>query len=216
MRVRTEAGSVTVLTAVFLVLACVCVSGLARVGEAAVDKARADRAADAAALAAAGVMAAGGGDEQARDACNLPADEAHHQHVRPRRELRQRDGRGELLVVHELIDVDDLPVELRDQRRGAADGEKRRGEERGEKLPDLVLHARLPCHRRTAIATGQIMSTTAHNGQRRRPTATNVAAPKAKEAIVLSQPLASRAAVPKMRPAAADAAPAVAARTSGR
>ena len=31
------------------------------------------------------------------------------------------------------------------------------------------------------MATGQIMSTTAHKGHRRRPTATNVAAPKTKE-----------------------------------
>jgi hypothetical protein len=61
-----EDGGVTLVTAAFVVLALAFTSGLARVGVAAVHRARADTAADAAALAAAGVLAAGGGADQAR------------------------------------------------------------------------------------------------------------------------------------------------------
>jgi len=61
-----DRGGVTILAVVFVVLAFGFTSGLARVGVAAVQGARADRAADAAALAAAGVLAAGGAPDRAR------------------------------------------------------------------------------------------------------------------------------------------------------
>ncbi len=57
---RRERGGVSILAIVALVLAAALMLGVARLGHAASDRARADTAADAAALAAAGVIARGG------------------------------------------------------------------------------------------------------------------------------------------------------------
>ncbi len=62
-----ERGAVSVLAVVMVVLAGALMLGLARLGHAADERARADTAADAAALAAAGVLA-GGGDPGAASA----------------------------------------------------------------------------------------------------------------------------------------------------
>ncbi len=57
---RDERGGVSVFAIVALVLAGALMLGVARLGHAASDKARAETAADAAALAAAGILARGG------------------------------------------------------------------------------------------------------------------------------------------------------------
>jgi secretion/DNA translocation related TadE-like protein len=59
-RNELERGSVAVLAIVAVALAIALAFGVARLGHAASDRARADTAADAAALAAAGVLARGG------------------------------------------------------------------------------------------------------------------------------------------------------------
>jgi secretion/DNA translocation related TadE-like protein len=60
-----DRGAVSVLMVAGLALALVLMLGVARLGHAASDKARAETAADAAALAAAGAIARGGGDPNA-------------------------------------------------------------------------------------------------------------------------------------------------------
>jgi secretion/DNA translocation related TadE-like protein len=57
---RPERGAVSILAIVALVFAGALMLGIARLGHAASDRARADTAADAAALAAANVIARGG------------------------------------------------------------------------------------------------------------------------------------------------------------
>jgi secretion/DNA translocation related TadE-like protein len=59
MTARDERGAVTVLAVVAVALAVALAFGVARLGRAAGDRARADTAADAAALAAAGAIARG-------------------------------------------------------------------------------------------------------------------------------------------------------------
>lgn len=61
----TERGAVSVLMLAGLVLAAALMFGVARLGHAATDKARAESAADAAALAAANVIARGGSESTA-------------------------------------------------------------------------------------------------------------------------------------------------------
>ena len=56
-----------------------------------------------------------------------------------------------------------------------------------------------------------MVTITAQIGARSRPTSTKVATPASAEAIVGFTPLARRAAVPKMRPAATDPPPVMAA-----
>jgi secretion/DNA translocation related TadE-like protein len=57
---RAERGGVSVLAIVAIVFAATLMMGVAHLGHAASDKARAETAADASALAAAGVLARGG------------------------------------------------------------------------------------------------------------------------------------------------------------
>jgi secretion/DNA translocation related TadE-like protein len=68
-----ERGSVSILAIVALVFAGALMFGVARVGHAASDKARAETAADAAALAAASVLARGGDSSSAADAASETA-----------------------------------------------------------------------------------------------------------------------------------------------
>jgi secretion/DNA translocation related TadE-like protein len=68
-----ERGSITVVTVVAAVFAAVLMMGVARLGHAANDKARAETAADAAALAAAGVLARGGSGASAAAAAGETA-----------------------------------------------------------------------------------------------------------------------------------------------
>jgi secretion/DNA translocation related TadE-like protein len=70
---QNERGAVTIFAIVALVFAAALMLGIARLGHAVNDKARAESAADASALAAAGVLARGG---SAVDASNAAAETA--------------------------------------------------------------------------------------------------------------------------------------------
>jgi secretion/DNA translocation related TadE-like protein len=70
---RNQRGSVTVFMVAAIALAAVLMAGVARVGGAAGQRARADSAADAAALAAADQLALGRGAAAAQDAARSTA-----------------------------------------------------------------------------------------------------------------------------------------------
>ncbi len=65
------------------------------------------------------------GHQHAGEARDMPADQRHHHHVRPRRGLRQREQRAEFLRRHPVMDVDHLTLHLGQDGVAAAEGEQR-------------------------------------------------------------------------------------------
>ena len=94
------------------------------------------------------------------DAAELIADQGHDQEVRARRGVGDREEIGELLLGEPVVDLDDLPMQLRHRGVDAADrneGEKHELQEEGGKravVPHLALH------QKTATLTGASKTTT--------------------------------------------------------
>ena len=82
--------------------------------------------------------------EGAGDSRDLPADEAHDQHVRAGRRLRQREHLREFGVGHPVLDVDGALMHLGNDRIGAADRQQRKHEELQRELDQQRIDQRQP------------------------------------------------------------------------
>ena len=121
-------------------------------------------------------------DQRAGNAGDGIADQRDDQHVRPRRELRDRKHIGELLVGHPVLHVDRDPVHFRNRGIRAADRKQRHQRRRSRPASrsgwcrEFMPTTRRRITKLMAMLSGIATSNTAGNGSRSSPIATNTAA----------------------------------------
>ncbi len=153
-------------------------------------------------------------DQRPRQSGDVIADEGHHDDVRSRCHLCEREYVGELAVAHPVLHLDREAVHFRDGRVGAAHREQRHEREmagqRRERAP-VVFHGRVCACRdqATAMLRGTSSASAQCSGQRSTPTVAKVAS-AISGAIArrsLKRGRAILAQVPITNPAAAAATP---------
>src|SRR4029434_7207310 len=107
----------------------------------------------------------------------MPADKRDVHGIRARRHLRQRIELGKLLVRQEMIYLDEIAMDVGQDRRGAADGDKPQHQEMQEKRAEVcAAHYAFSFHA-AARAKGARAPKTHKSGQRKTPTPTNASTP---------------------------------------